>query len=449
MKKILLVLLSFVSFDAFGATFNCQKQKLPGGKAENSNEYLYVSNSDHEQDMAFVCGHLTTSGCDSSYYIYVRGVHYWKGGSVSGTHLYSCDYQKGWGDTWVQIGFDHINKKCESLQGKEFVAVINEDKRVYASGSVIRLPSSDYVVAKEFCYTDEEKVQPVVVEQTCEQLHCSGVSGDALTKCHACCAVENEITWNGSDCSCKDGNKNFDVATRRCVAKGGNNSQTCRDRRDSAAGKACCDLPDNVATWDGSKCNCRDGKEFKISEQGKGQCVVPVIEEEENTFECPDGDIVLFNKWKINCASHAATISLITQIEALCSSGNATAKKYNDLYVKLTASVAINCQQTVVVEEPKPDNSEARAKIIAAGGVLDSMVASFEANVWKNAQGEFNTARLASDSIAGVVLGTAGGLITSSVMKKHQVEDGFEDLKCVIGGQPVAGWGDEFRVGIQ
>ena len=61
----------------------------------------------------------------------------------------------------------------------------------------------------------------------------------------------------------------------------------------------------------------------------------------------------------------------------------------------------------------------------------------------------FNTARLASDSIAAVVLGTAGGLITSSVMKKNQVEDGFEDLKCVIGGQPVAGWGDEFRVGIQ
>ena len=34
-------------------------------------------------------------------------------------------------------------------------------------------------------------------------------------------------------------------------------------------------------------------------------------------------------------------------------------------------------------------------------------------------------------------------------MKKHQVEDGFEDLKCTIGGQPVAGWGDEFTVGIQ
>ena len=80
---------------------------------------------------------------------------------------------------------------------------------------------------------------------------------------------------------------------------------------------------------------------------------------------------------------------------------------------------------------------------------MDSISNGFEVSVWKNAEGEFNTARLASDSIAAVVLGTAGGLITSSVMKKHQVEDGFEDLKCVIGGQSVAGWGDEFRVGMQ
>ena len=80
---------------------------------------------------------------------------------------------------------------------------------------------------------------------------------------------------------------------------------------------------------------------------------------------------------------------------------------------------------------------------------MDGIAAGFDVSVWKNAQGEFNTARLASDSIAGVVLGTVGGVVTSSVMKKHQVEDGFEDLKCTIGGQPVAGWGDEFNVGVQ
>ncbi|MDW3024493.1 MAG: OmpA family protein [Alphaproteobacteria bacterium] len=70
-------------------------------------------------------------------------------------------------------------------------------------------------------------------------------------------------------------------------------------------------------------------------------------------------------------------------------------------------------------------------------------------SVWKDAEGNFNTARLASDGIAAVVLGTVGGLITSNVVKKNQVEDGFEDIKCTIGGQNVAQWGDQFRVGIQ
>lgn len=72
-----------------------------------------------------------------------------------------------------------------------------------------------------------------------------------------------------------------------------------------------------------------------------------------------------------------------------------------------------------------------------------------DVSVWKDEEGNFNTARLASDSVAAVVLGTAGGLITSNVVKKNQVESGFEDIKCTIGGQNVAQWGDQFRVGIQ
>lgn len=79
--------------------------------------------------------------------------------------------------------------------------------------------------------------------------------------------------------------------------------------------------------------------------------------------------------------------------------------------------------------------------------VRDSLAAS--ASVWKKADGSFNTARLASDSIAGVVLGTAGGLITSNVVKKNQLSNGFENIMCTVGGQSVATYGDEFSVGIR
>lgn len=76
-----------------------------------------------------------------------------------------------------------------------------------------------------------------------------------------------------------------------------------------------------------------------------------------------------------------------------------------------------------------------------------SSVFDIERSVWKTADGKFNTARLLSDSIAGVVLGTAGGLITANVVKKNQIENGFEDMRCTVGGQSVADWGDEFSVG--
>lgn len=83
------------------------------------------------------------------------------------------------------------------------------------------------------------------------------------------------------------------------------------------------------------------------------------------------------------------------------------------------------------------------------GKLLDAETEKFERSKWRDAEGKFNTARLASDSIAAVVLGTAGGLISSKVIKKKQVENGFEDIKCTIGSQEVADWGDEFQVGIQ
>ena len=72
-----------------------------------------------------------------------------------------------------------------------------------------------------------------------------------------------------------------------------------------------------------------------------------------------------------------------------------------------------------------------------------------DSSVWKNENGKFNTARLASDSIAGVVLGTVGGVVTSNIIKKNQIENGFEDLKCTIAGQDVANYGDTFNVSLK
>ena len=78
---------------------------------------------------------------------------------------------------------------------------------------------------------------------------------------------------------------------------------------------------------------------------------------------------------------------------------------------------------------------------------LMATIGGFEKSVWRDEDGNFNTSRLVSDGVAGVVLGTVGGIVTSSLVKKAQVKKGFEDIGCYIGGQSVANYGDEFMVG--
>lgn len=95
------------------------------------------------------------------------------------------------------------------------------------------------------------------------------------------------------------------------------------------------------------------------------------------------------------------------------------------------------------------EQNASRLKIKRAWARLNAMSGDFKVSVWRDKQGNFNTARLASDSIAAVVLGTTGALVTSNIVKKNQVSGGFEDVQCTIGGQVVATWGDDFSVGIQ
>ena len=91
---------------------------------------------------------------------------------------------------------------------------------------------------------------------------------------------------------------------------------------------------------------------------------------------------------------------------------------------------------------------ESERKILSAMSILNAFDASSKESVWRNKDGKFNTARLASDATAGVILGTAGGLISNKLIKKNQVKKGFENIGCYVGGQQIAEYGDEFTVGM-
>lgn len=210
------------------------------------------------------------------------------------------------------------------------------------------------------------------------------------------------------------------------------------------------------------KCKCNDtSKTFSIDANGHGQCTGgnpinpnpinpnpvnpnPVNPNPVNPtpIQCPQNMAPDANN--VCQCTKANQTAINNNTACQCSIPNATNDANGECKCNDKDMVVKDGQ--CVMDESKI--AEIRGRITATFSRLSSTMGGFEKSVWKNAEGEFNTARLASDSIAGVVLGTAGGIITSKLVKKNQLKTGFEDIKCSIGGQTVASYGDTFTVGM-
>ena len=216
--------------------------------------------------------------------------------------------------------------------------------------------------------------------------------------------------------------------------------------------KACCAKPGTETIWTPSvnECVCVNGGDF-VKENNEWACKTKtVVVTEPEKYICDAMLLANVVSWKNRCVNFADVLTQISALEAYCA-----AVPDKDVFLRLYDELKV-VVDTTCVDEPEKDNTvivigfgTAQSKISESVSVLQTLTSDLDVKKWRDAQGKFNTARLASDSIAGVVLGTAGGLITSHVVKKNQIEDGFEDLNCSIGGQTVAGWSDEFNVGIQ
>lgn len=215
--------------------------------------------------------------------------------------------------------------------------------------------------------------------------------------------------------------------------------------------KACCAKPGTETIWTPSvnKCVCVNGGNF-VKENNDWVCktVTAIVPEK---YKCDSVLMAKMSAWKDRCSQFSDVLTEITALEKYCAG-----KPDKDIFLRLYDELKDNVDNTCV--KPVADDNDGNATVVIgiaktriqnAVSSLQLFVGGLDVSKWKDREGDFNTARLASDSIAGVVLGTAGGLITSSVVKKHQVEDGFEDLQCTIGGQTVANWGDEFQVGVR
>lgn len=274
-------------------------------------------------------------------------------------------------------------------------------------------------------------------------------------KCAVTCVKDGwDLTLKGDSCESKYGP---DSRKKKCVKT----KETINNENAAAARRNKC--INSGGTWSGGKCTCSAEKNLRLSDDGK--CVCP-----DNSYIHTGKECVLTDseQLKRDCEAAGSTGAYWGNGECKCKNPQ---HEWREKKCQLKADIAecnkitgaywvndeckcknanqeINAERTACVASA---SFTATQTVNSAYSQLTAIHNKFRDNVsvWKDAEGNFNTARLASDTVAGVVLGTAGGLITSSVVKKNQVEDGFEDIKCTIGGQNVAGWGDQFRVGIQ
>ena len=228
----------------------------------------------------------------------------------------------------------------------------------------------------------------------------------------ACISTGGTWTKKTKTCTCDNAEHLiYNAQTKGCVCNVGYALDTQTNKCVATSKTQCEAAGQDTANWIDGKCVCVD-PDMIWSSNG---CVV-----NPGKTKC---DRVSGAKW--------------TGGECKCTTAGYVVNEAGTQCVKSDALIKTEGQAT------------SRTKISSLYKKLNGMSNDFQVSVWKNAEGNFNTARLASDSIAAVVLGTTGALVTSNIVKKNQVSSGFEDINCQIGGQTVAGWGDEFSVGMQ
>lgn len=482
MKKFLMLsmLVCGAVSGAWGATYNCQVQDIGMFSFKSSNEYLFVNTADynHSNGKALVCGHMGANGCDNGTKVFVTGHHYHAGNARTDSWFYECS-SKG-ANSWDAIGSTGL-QKCSSTKGMRVITTVGSNDIYVPESAYTEYVSSGYYVSDKMCFYPHATTNtgnegdatvvkcdgkynvgdrlPLDLEQ-CKKDYSFQKSVAHITKCEKKCNENG--SWTHFITECEDGWELDTTGIQRiCVEKEKQNNtnpgpsafEKCLASRTTDEGKACCHLPNAVATWDGQHCNCVGGLDFKI-ENGRGQCSAKQ-QDSTKPFKCDAGVLTMLDGWIVSCKDKPTIIATINQIKTLCASDTVTADGFNVLWTALLALNPGECGvQQQLPQPPKPDDDSGKLRaslriITDAHGTLNGISNGFKASVWKDEEGNFNTARLVSDSVAGVVLGTTGALVTSHVVKKNQVESGFEDIKCTIGGQVVADWGDQFRVGIQ
>lgn len=271
-------------------------------------------------------------------------------------------------------------------------------------------------------------------EEACESFDSKNSGAKWDNTIHDCVCDGNSQTWNKITMLCEDSDE-----YKKCDASD--------DAQWDPQGGFCWCTNLNELWFNGA---CRTRREKKICDDIKGKLKSPYEDsirwnETGQQCECVAGKIAADGEEIVNPDNYY--IGYIWNYVYVDADGTKQTKRIDGTVCYLNGKTKYNRDSKRTADSPQ--TAQTRKNIEAKYNALATISGAWGKSHWKTASGNFNGARLASDSVAGVVLGTVGGVITSNVIKKNQVRGGFEDINCTIGGQRVAGYDDQFVVGIQ
>ncbi len=456
-----------VQIQTYNVTKGCYERELPGVAWKDSDEYLYQSESRYEGKFAFECGN---GHCDADQVIFMPNSHYFDGKKVDEQKLYYCAPKSD--QMWIEWRISDIaDCDIEKCRLTDVASAINGYYIMDTDGGNVGLSTGSGAQLLAANRTKICKCKTIGEAKTaCENSGGVWVNG----KCSCDAAKNIKVSASGEVCVCissdyeSKGRNGCQKKQSVIDAEKQQQQQAITQQRKKACessggkwvnGKCSCDSSLNLKTQN-NVCVCTDSNYYRDTNNNcvltdeaarKQQCETDTSKNSGAYWDsvakmclCADTSLVWINGQCITDPQVTACLNI---------DGAEWNAILNECRCKDSSNMEINSTRTACVltadAQLSANQGTSRTNILNAISKLDKLSSRFKTSVWKDEEGKFNTSRLISDSVAGVVLGTAGGLITSSVVKKHQVENGFEDIQCTVGGQVVAGWGDQFQVGIQ
>ena len=391
-------------------------------------------------------------------------------------HIFLC--QLGWNDRWVPeqlrtcpekylVLRNDMNAVEKIINPNTGETVFNDNDAQVISGAT---PCIGYACMDGYTELNGRCVDNALIaaQANCEDT--GGVYNNGICSCNG---ANMRASGDGKSCECINDNYEYDEDARQCKET----EDSIQARKDADAAKAAQEkqaaCTQSGGAWSNNACACDKNKNLKtennicvcisddFERDALNNCVKTNLAQQRERCAAAGNDVAYWENNSCRCRNVDMTWQndrcVINPNKAICDNmvdakwlgGRCVCNDSDYVYnngkcVKTDDAVAREAAAKLTA-----DQNASRGKITTLSTTLKEMQEGFKVTVWRNEDGTFNTTRLASDSIAAVVLGTTGGLVTSHVVKKNQVNKGFDDIQCTVGGQSVAGWGDEFRVGIQ